>query len=142
MIEPKTPLPWTLWEYPPEDTEDGNAMTVIMGYDYENDGEGAILAKVNRWSCGSDPPTAESQANAAYIVEACNAYPQLQTALSKLAKLVEQVQTQTATTYVDEWADEIECPGCWWCGGEGCREDCPAKTAIAEAEQLLRKEGE
>ncbi len=39
--------------------------------------EGGILAWVNRWSDGDDPPASESIANAEFIIRACNAHDEL-----------------------------------------------------------------
>jgi len=63
--------PWTVEELTAAQTEPGEGpQTVVVAFADEDGKEGAILATVNRWSVGNDPPTQESQANARLMAAA------------------------------------------------------------------------
>lgn len=62
MTTPPSPLPWKVLE---------NYIVALEG---------------NLLCCGVDNTHPEGRANAAYIVQACNAYPKLVEALEKIAK--------------------------------------------------------
>lgn len=76
-----TPGPWTVRNYPANETEGDDAETHIQAYADENGEEGASLAWVNRWTFGDSPPAAESVANARLIAAA----PELLAALEELS---------------------------------------------------------
>jgi hypothetical protein len=57
--------PWMIERFRADDEED--AVTAIVCYADEDGREGAILATINRWSYGDDPPKPESDANARLI---------------------------------------------------------------------------
>lgn len=74
----RTPDKWVIEELSAKDSIDGeNAMTGIMCYADEDGKDGAMLAEVNRWSYGDDPPKMESVANAQFIAACSEDVPAL-----------------------------------------------------------------
>lgn len=83
-VENRTPSPWAIHQFCAADTEDGHAQTAIMGYLGVRGELGATLGTVNRWTFGDEPPSATSEANAQFIVLACNFHDELVTMLGEL----------------------------------------------------------
>lgn len=97
-----SPTPWSVGHFSASDSVDGeNAMTVILSCVNEN-GDGATVAEVNRWSYGDDLPTPESEANAALIVTAVNAHADLLAACEAAATALQWHAEQDDTSTLAE----------------------------------------
>lgn len=85
MITPGTPLPWKIIPTPQAE--------IRIGYNVQ----GNWLASV--WSDASDEALiAEAEADAAYIVHACNLYPELLEAAQKALNYIANTESELGIT--------------------------------------------